>query len=148
MNLVIDASVSAKWFFSETNSGDARELLKACERGEVEFLAPEVLVAEMANLIWKKVLQRSVDGRYGAAFLDRFRQIPITLQPTLPLSAAAFELAVQFRHPVYDCLYVVLAVKERCDFVTADRRLFRALNPVLSCVRLLGEAPLENVTPC
>ncbi|MGH9403504.1 MAG: type II toxin-antitoxin system VapC family toxin [Terriglobia bacterium] len=139
MNLVIDASVSAKWFFSETETDHALELLGACERGAVEFLAPEILAAEMANLIWKKVLRMSVDDRHGMAFLDRFHQVPISLQPMSQLTVAALRLAIQFRHPVYDCIYVVLALRENCDFITADRRLFRMFSPAFSCVRLLGE---------
>jgi len=51
------------------------------------------------------------------------------LAPTRPLAAQALELALTFRHPVNDCLYVALALQRGCPLVTADRRLVQALGP-------------------
>jgi predicted nucleic acid-binding protein len=35
------------------------------------------------------------------------------------------DLARRLSHPVYDCVYLALAERERARFVTADQRLLR-----------------------
>jgi predicted nucleic acid-binding protein len=42
------------------------------------------------------------------------------------LAARALELAVDLRHPIYDCLYLALAERERAPIVSADARLISA----------------------
>jgi predicted nucleic acid-binding protein len=52
------------------------------------------------------------------------------------------DLALALGHPVYDCLYLALAIRENTHVVTADVR-FRAMvdrSPVLKgAARMLGE---------
>jgi predicted nucleic acid-binding protein len=36
------------------------------------------------------------------------------------------ELAVDLRHPIYDCLYLALAERERVPIVSADAKLLSA----------------------
>jgi len=38
----------------------------------------------------------------------------------------ALRIAVQLDHPVYDCVYLALAVETGLQLLTADQRLFRA----------------------
>jgi predicted nucleic acid-binding protein len=47
------------------------------------------------------------------------------------------ELAVEFRHPIYDMLYCALAIENDCEFVTADNVLVSKLSRRLPFVRLL-----------
>ena len=42
---------------------------------------------------------------------------------------------------VYDCLYVALAEQEKCELVTADTTLVRALQPTFSFIRTLSSFP-------
>jgi predicted nucleic acid-binding protein len=35
------------------------------------------------------------------------------------------DLARRLNHPIYDCVYLALAERERARFVTADQRLLR-----------------------
>ncbi len=37
----------------------------------------------------------------------------------------ALEIALEFEHPVYDALYLALALRTDCKLVTADSRLYR-----------------------
>jgi predicted nucleic acid-binding protein len=137
MKLVIDASVAAKWFFKEPGTDDALALLDACDRGVVEFWAPEIITAEMANLIWKKVLRAAVDPHHGYSFFDDFRRIPVRFTPAFELAGVSLRLAVSFRHSAYDCLYVALAAREGCEMVTADAKLFGAFRAAFPQVRML-----------
>jgi predicted nucleic acid-binding protein len=63
------------------------------------------------------------------------------LRPYLPLLPRAFALASQARVGVYDCLYVMLAERERCELLTADDRLVRALQRTFSFITSLAALP-------
>jgi hypothetical protein len=45
------------------------------------------------------------------------------------------------RWPVYDCLYLALALEQRCDLITADERFFNAIGPRGTGDFLLSELP-------
>ena len=47
---VVDASVVVKWFVPEIHSDAARRLLTLPH----QYLAPDLLLAETANTIWKR----------------------------------------------------------------------------------------------
>lgn len=48
--LVVDASIAIKWVVEEEGTGIAVDL-----RSRFRFVAPELLVPECANILWKKV---------------------------------------------------------------------------------------------
>jgi predicted nucleic acid-binding protein len=48
--LVIDASIAIKWVVEEDGTREALAL-----RQQAKLIAPELLVAECANILWKKV---------------------------------------------------------------------------------------------
>jgi predicted nucleic acid-binding protein len=47
--LVIDASIAVKWVVEEDGTSEALAL-----RQKAKLIAPELLVAECANILWKK----------------------------------------------------------------------------------------------
>ena len=49
MALVVDASVVLKWYVAEDESTEALRLLD----GEKKLIAPELVVAEVANIVWR-----------------------------------------------------------------------------------------------
>ncbi len=138
MSLVVDASVAVKWYVEEDLSDEAVAIL---DRGERLF-APDLIVAEVANIAWKKAVRgeigpdqaREIAGGIG-------RGVPV-LCSSAELAGRALALALTLDHPVYDCLY--LACAERVDglLVTADRRLRDAARASGLGVRvgLLGDA--------
>jgi predicted nucleic acid-binding protein len=54
-------------------------------------------------------------------------QLPIRVGATPVLLAAAASLSRRFSRSFYDSLYLALAAHLGCPLVTADRRLFNAL---------------------
>jgi predicted nucleic acid-binding protein len=48
--LVIDASIAIKWVVQEEGTEDALAL-----RTRAELIAPDLIIAECANILWKKV---------------------------------------------------------------------------------------------
>ncbi len=121
--LVIDASIAVKWVIEEDGTSEALSL-----RQRARLIAPDLLVPECANILWKKV-QRDELSKEQALLAARLLQgAEIELLPTRSLLEAATRLAIELDHPAYDCLYLALAVEHGCRFVTADERFLRKLD--------------------
>lgn len=139
MTIVVDASVAAKWLFEETDSAKAKTLLEEIKEGRVESLAPEILPAEIANSLSKRVFRGVLEPLEAEAQYERFRRSCPPLISNGFLAGPALYLALRHRHSIYDCLYVALALETPCDLVTADERLHRAFSPSFPQVRLLRD---------
>jgi predicted nucleic acid-binding protein len=123
-NLIVDASVAAKWLLVEVDSEKATALFAAWTAGQVELLAPEILPAEVYSALWKRVMRGLLPAADAIRLQDQFSDLRIPLQPIRELVDVAFDLALRFRHSVYDGLYLALANQTGGDFVTADEKLF------------------------
>jgi len=120
--LVIDASIALKWVVQEDGTDQALVL-----RQHAKLIAPDLLVPECANILWKKV-QRKELTRDEALLAARLLQgAEIELLPTRSLLEQAARIAIELDHPAYDCLYLALAMENGCRFVTADERFIRKL---------------------
>jgi predicted nucleic acid-binding protein len=117
--IVVDASVAVKWFLPEELSAEARGVLAA----EYELVAPDLLWAELGNVLWKKHRRRELDQRTARRLLRDFSRVPIEFHAPEPWTDAALDLAIRHGVTVYDGLYLVLAAGHGCRVVTADRRL-------------------------
>lgn len=126
LRVVIDASVGLKWVLPEEDSDQARALLADGRGAGAQFLAPDAYLPEVVNALWaRSSLRDEITGDEARDALERlFLSIP-TLVPSTSLATQALELALAFRRPVYDCLYVALAIRLGCVVVTADRRMIR-----------------------
>ena len=100
--LVLDASAVVRIIEA---SPEAALMVQALDAADL-VLAPELMLTELANTLWK--LRRA----------DRLND----LDPQ-ELLAEALALACHLNHPVYDCLYLALARREAAVLVTADKRL-------------------------
>lgn len=125
MNLVVDASVAIKWFAPEALSREADRLL---EGGDALF-APDLLLLECGNIIWKKVRLGELARPDGDAALAALRSGPIYLVDTRPLVERGLHLADEIEHPFYDCVYLAAAEAVDAVVVTADRRFFDRCSP-------------------
>jgi predicted nucleic acid-binding protein len=122
MTLVVDASVVVKWFVEE----DGREqALQVLDRGERQ--APDLIVAEVANVIWKKALRGQVAAGQAHSICAALPRYFDALHPAEALVERAIGMGLALRHPIYDCLYLACAARIQGRLVTADRRLIAAL---------------------
>jgi predicted nucleic acid-binding protein len=71
--LVVDASVVVKWFVPEIHSDAARRLLVLPH----EYLAPDLLFAETANTIWKKIRREELTAEAGQQLVADVGQIAV-----------------------------------------------------------------------
>lgn len=120
MTLVVDASVAIKWLLPEILADHAARLLE----GNWRLAAPDFLLVEFGNIVWKKVRLGEVTSSDAEAALQRLSAGPVNLTPTRPLVGTALRLACELDHPVYDCIYLAAAEALDAVVVTADRRLF------------------------
>ena len=116
--LVIDASVAVKWVISEDGGDDAIQL-----RSAFTFVAPELLLPECANILWKKVQRKELEPNEAALAIALIERSGISFQSMQGLSETATRLAIELGHPAYDCVYLALALRQKLRFVTADKRL-------------------------
>jgi predicted nucleic acid-binding protein len=139
LTYVIDASVALKWFLSEEESDGADALFEAFLRNRIELLAPDVLLLEVANALWKQTaILKLLRPEDVISIFHDFVTLPLNLQASNPLASRALELALKFHHPIYDTLYCALAIENDCEFVTADKVLVSKLSGHLPFVRFLS----------
>lgn len=121
---VVDASAAAKWFLPEEHSESAKRLL----RKNVELCSPDLLFAEMGNILWKRLRKGEFNASEGSEILYDFKRMPIQIVPCEKLAEIAWGIASVLDRSFYDSLYIALSQVEECPLVTGDRRLFNALS--------------------
>jgi predicted nucleic acid-binding protein len=135
--LVVDASVAIKWILPEDGHEEALRIQDKFQDEEVDLIAPYLVVAEVANVLWKRERRGDLTALAAQRCFQQFlRDSPILLD-SAAVSASALGLALAHGRPVYDCLYLAVALEQHCDLVTADERLFNALTVTFPCIRLL-----------
>lgn len=118
--LVVDASIVVKWVVEEAGSAEALAL-----RRKGRLAAPDLLVAECANILWKKVRRGELSADEASLAARLLQKADIDLRPMRSFLDAATRIAVALDHPAYDCVYLAMADADRSRFVTADDRLLR-----------------------
>lgn len=122
--VVVDASVAAKWYLPEELSEEASRFLEAGARGEATLVAPDLLAAELGNVLWHRQRRGGVSPERVREAWTAFEAAPLLLVAVRPLVPAALELAMAYGCTVYDGLYVALAeARGDAALLTADRRL-------------------------
>ena len=133
---MVDASVVLKWFLPENDSDEAEKLLRAFLSGAVSLYAPDLLLVEAASALWRRnVVRAELPSADAKSIYRDLLTLPLNLQPSDRLAAAAFSLALTHRHSVYDAFYCALAAEMDCELVTADRSLVVKLAPTLPYIR-------------
>jgi len=137
--VVVDSSVAIKWFIPESLSSHARRLLDDYESGSLDLLAPDLIYAELGNIVWKKQAVHGLSAEDAGQVIAALSVLNFQITPSAVLLAEAYPLAVSHRRTVYDALYLALSLRERCPFVTADERLVHAVAATFPSVILLSD---------
>jgi predicted nucleic acid-binding protein len=90
------------------------------DQGKHLALAPELLVAETANVLLKKQKQGELTDHEAKAIIDDILAMPIRLMPHTPLVQAALDIALRHHLTMYDALYIAVAVGQAAVVFTAD----------------------------
>lgn len=119
MKYVVDASVAAKWLVEEAASSQARSVLSS----GATLLAPELIVAEISNVAWKKLGRQEISNEHALAMIRLLPRLLDNLAILAPLAEAALTIARDLQHPAYDAFYLALAEREGAVLVSDDQRL-------------------------
>jgi predicted nucleic acid-binding protein len=136
--LIVDASVAVKWFVVETHSREASALLK----GTYELRVPAHFFSEVANALVTKVRRGLIERAIADQAAVDLRSSSLVVAPVSALLTDAVRLALEFSLSLYDALYVALAIRDGCQCVTADRRLYEATSPAFpESMLFIGDIP-------
>jgi predicted nucleic acid-binding protein len=119
--IVVDASVVVKWVLEEQDSGLAEALSSR------PMTAPNLLLVECASALLRRARAGDLPAEAVPAKLRALRVAPIRLAAAERYLDEAVELAIRLQHPIYDCLYLAMAVARRAQVVSADRRFVTAV---------------------
>ena len=86
-------------------------------------MAPELMLSEVANTLWKLQRVDQLAGLDPQLLLLDARELVDRVEPDRHLQAEALALACHLNHPVYDCLYLALARREAAALISSDRRM-------------------------
>ncbi len=123
---VVDTSALIRLFVPDGSLPDGfDEFMRGVERGLNTAIAPELLLAEAANVINKKRKSEEFDENESNQLLSAILSVPIRLFPHQPVIFRAFKMAGEHNLTVYDTLYLALAEDHGAVIFSADRKLLK-----------------------
>lgn len=137
--IVIDSSVAIKWFIAQDYSLEANKILDAYQAQQITLIAPDLIYAEIGNIVWKIQRFQGLTNHEAEMILDLFQQIQLKIFPADELLKDAYQFAVNYQRTVYDSLYVVLSIRENCKFITADEKLYNAIYRHIPNIHLIKD---------
>ncbi|HLX36262.1 MAG TPA: type II toxin-antitoxin system VapC family toxin [Candidatus Binataceae bacterium] len=139
--VVVDASIGLKWAVDEPFSYQARLLLGKWEAALQQMIAPTLFFFEITNALSKRVRNGQLTISDASERLQYLLAVGPVVLPSDATHRPALEMAARFRMTAaYDAHYLALAESHRCEFWTADERLWNSVKRELNWVRWIGEA--------
>ena len=120
--IVLDASVAAKYFFPEADSNLANALISSGSR----IIAPDLIFAEMAHVAIRRVRRDGVSYEMANRVVHAVGKLLNEVYPISPLRQRAFDLGVRHGLSAYDGVYLALAESREARLATADVQLAKA----------------------
>ncbi len=125
---VIDTSALIKYVLPEQESGIVEHLVALHHAGVVDLAAPEYLLVECANVLWKHLQRNNVQIEDAVPSLRVLKELGNHLVPNLDLLDAVLLFAQDHGVAVCDALFGVLAARESALRITSDAALVRRLS--------------------
>lgn len=137
--VVADSGLLIATQLTETYSPQADTIFKQWERERVQITAPVLFRYELISAVRKHVYRGTISAQEGDRIRERLLRYPVTIIYDDRLLRRAYELATQLNRPTaYDAQYLALAEHLKCDFWTADEKLYNAVHLALPYVHWLG----------
>ena len=128
------------WAIPEPYSSRALEMAEAWARNGTGLLAPCLLVPEVTNALYKRVVRREIPLIEAQHALDVVLGFSIEILEEPGLAHRAMEWASRLRQPAaYDMQYLALAELHGCECWTGDQRFFRSARTAVGWVHWVGE---------
>jgi predicted nucleic acid-binding protein len=144
LNVVVDSSVAIKWVLPEVLQAEANALRELWDEGQIQCWAPSLLFAEIGSVFWKRARKNELSSDECLEAVGLLQSLPWNVTPIEALSEESLRLALVYDRTVYDSLYLALAARLDCDFVTADLRLANSLQGRFDKAKYLGDWKLGD----
>ena len=136
---VVDASVILKWYLlDEVHGEQALALLQKCTAGELEILAPSLLTYELMNGLMIAGRRVRLDQDTISLSFSGFMSLGIRFYDISYFADKVLQYCRLYGRSVYDSSYLALAEQEGVELITADERLFSAVQKDLPWVRWIS----------
>ena len=119
--MILDASVIAKWFLVEEGSDEALQLRDEYVKGTIDIAVPELLLYEVANVLRYKDFSEEDVKKAMLSLMDM--DLFIAGMSHL-LMERTVEISMECGITIYDAAYVALAESLSTELVTADSKLY------------------------
>jgi predicted nucleic acid-binding protein len=122
----------------EPGRAPALEWFARYASGEVDLIAPDLLLAEFASLVAKRNRRKQISAASAHEAFGLMTKSAPRLFDTRPRLLPALDLSLRYGMSLWDCVYLALALEHNCQVLTTDLRLFRAGSGRHPSVRLVG----------
>jgi predicted nucleic acid-binding protein len=140
MMAVVDASVALKFqFHDEEATGAAGRLLANFVEGKIDLVAPTLFTYEIVSAVHVAINRKRIDEAVGYKAVSHLVSLGIRLCGFDDLIDATFRLARKHGLSPYDCSYLALAERIKCDFITGDRKLYNSCRNKIRRVKWIGD---------
>lgn len=138
--VVIDASVVAKWFIEEKDTDKALQVRDLYLGEEISLTMPVLILFELGNVLRKHPLLSIEDSeRALEAFLDL--KIELRSFAESALLKEAYRVSKDLDITFYDASYVALARLHKIAFLTGDQELYDKAKGSINVVLLTNFEP-------
>jgi len=136
MIVVVDASVSIKWFFQasaqEQDTEQAIAMLLQVQSGQLTLVQPAHWLPEVVAVITR------IRPEIAELAIDYLSAMEVKVQQDSDILKTAARLSGQLSHHLFDTLYHALAIHLNAVFVTADEKYYRKAE-TMGCIQLLSD---------
>ena len=123
--IVVDASISLSWFFSDEASPERQAILARVLKETAT--APHQWRMEAANVLTMGLRRGRLTRAGLRASLEEILSLPVEIDATTPERVhAAVEIAEHHQLTVYDAAYLELALRRKLALATLDKKLAAA----------------------
>ncbi|MDK2855970.1 MAG: hypothetical protein PWQ86_1183 [Bacillota bacterium] len=158
--ICLDSSVLIKILVSEEGSEAAARLLETAVDYGLEVVLPSFAWVEVGSVLRQKIKNEAISTAEAEEAWEIFQSLRlITYLETAEIRQLAWKIFAEYDLPTfYDAAYLAVTEiaskgsKTKCEFWTADKKLFNAVKASKNYVRLLGqdeidfEKPLKSTT--
>ncbi|MBW4492591.1 MAG: type II toxin-antitoxin system VapC family toxin [Oscillatoria princeps RMCB-10] len=138
---LVDTSVVIEYFIRQTHTPEARVLVARMGEGDRLYI-PEFGLLECANVLWKEVRFRGMPETDAAQSILDMLDLPFQILPVSNLLPSALQIGLSYQLPVYDSLYIALALDRGFPLITVDRRQADAAMAAGAVIK-----PIEDFSP-
>lgn len=122
---VIDASVASRFLLVEDLSDEARSVLEGFLNGSLDLEAPELVVYEVGNTLWKSAKQGLITVHEASQKFSYFLKLRIdSIKLNEEDHREVLQWSLENKATYYDSAYVKASEKAKATLLTADDVLY------------------------